>query len=186
MTGWSNTSWPVGVAFLFLIISEAQSTPVNTTISGTAAVVDGDTLDVGSIRVRLFGIDAPETAQECADGRGAKWACGRSAKGALPQDHRPFEAWRVGRRAGARLTLSWSISSKRLIARRLRHYPPRRHSPGRIKSEHPGSARKGHRETGGAAETDHQPPKAPNYRTRLKWFRQTGICGRGGCSATLA
>ena len=39
-------------------------------ISGHASIVDGDTLDVGPIRIRLNGIDAPETGQTCgrADG----------------------------------------------------------------------------------------------------------------------
>ncbi|WP_229664632.1 thermonuclease family protein [Sphingomonas metalli] len=46
--------------------------------SGPAAVVDGDTLRVGSERVRLFGVDAPELSQIC-DAEGAKVACGRRA-----------------------------------------------------------------------------------------------------------
>ena len=54
-----------------------------TTVTGPADIVDGDTLDIGSTRVRLFGVDAPETAQECTDIRGAKWSCGRSAARAL-------------------------------------------------------------------------------------------------------
>jgi endonuclease YncB( thermonuclease family) len=45
-------------------------------LQGEARVVDGDTLDLGGLRIRLFGIDAPEQAQSCgADG----WACGRWA-----------------------------------------------------------------------------------------------------------
>ena len=35
-------------------------------LHGTATVVDGDTLDLGPSRIRLFGIDAPELAQTCA------------------------------------------------------------------------------------------------------------------------
>jgi endonuclease YncB( thermonuclease family) len=31
--------------------------------------VDSDTLEVGSTRVRLYGIDAPEGAQQCLDAR---------------------------------------------------------------------------------------------------------------------
>jgi endonuclease YncB( thermonuclease family) len=34
-------------------------------ISGVPRVVDGDTLVVGDIKVRLEGIDAPETDQTC-------------------------------------------------------------------------------------------------------------------------
>ncbi len=32
-------------------------------ISGPARVVDGDTLEIGGERIRLYGIDAPESAQ---------------------------------------------------------------------------------------------------------------------------
>jgi endonuclease YncB( thermonuclease family) len=46
-------------------------------IEGPARVVDGDTLDVGQTRVRLEGIDAPETAQTCRTATGEIWACGK-------------------------------------------------------------------------------------------------------------
>lgn len=45
-------------------------------ITGTIKVIDGDTFDVGGIRVRLFGIDAPEGDQPCTDAQGATLACG--------------------------------------------------------------------------------------------------------------
>ncbi len=52
------------------------------TLSGSARVVDGDTLDVGGTRVRLHGIDAPESGQRCRSA-GQAWACGREASRAL-------------------------------------------------------------------------------------------------------
>jgi hypothetical protein len=39
-------------------------------------VVDGDTLDFSGTRVRLFGIDAPETKQSCKAAKGAEYMCG--------------------------------------------------------------------------------------------------------------
>lgn len=47
-------------------------------ISGTAQIIDGDSLKVGAREVRLFGIDAPELQQHCERG-GQKWACGAQA-----------------------------------------------------------------------------------------------------------
>ena len=47
-------------------------------VAGSAKAVDGDTLEVSGRRVRLFGIDAPESDQTCQKD-GATWACGQVA-----------------------------------------------------------------------------------------------------------
>ncbi len=52
-------------------------------IEGPAAVVDGDTIDVAGKRIRLEGIDAPETSQTCKRATGEGWACGREAQQVL-------------------------------------------------------------------------------------------------------
>ncbi|XUY27606.1 thermonuclease family protein [Agrobacterium sp. rho-8.1] len=52
-------------------------------ITGRASVVDGDTLDIGGQRIRLNGIDAPESAQTCQDSDGATYRCGKKAAFAL-------------------------------------------------------------------------------------------------------
>ncbi len=44
--------------------------------SGQVQVVDGDTFDIGQVRVRLHGIDAVEADQTCIDRAGTRWACG--------------------------------------------------------------------------------------------------------------
>src|SRR5690606_23298619 len=49
-------------------------------ISGAPQVSDGDTLRFGPVVVRLHGIDAPETGQNCARPGGGTWDCGRAAK----------------------------------------------------------------------------------------------------------
>lgn len=49
---------------------------------GSARVIDGDTLAIKGKRVRLHGIDAPESDQTCLDG-GQRWPCGRRSTQAL-------------------------------------------------------------------------------------------------------
>jgi endonuclease YncB( thermonuclease family) len=55
-------------------------------IIGVASVVDGDTIEIHGERIRLFGIDAPESRQECRRPDGSWWRCGQQAALAL-QDH---------------------------------------------------------------------------------------------------
>jgi endonuclease YncB( thermonuclease family) len=49
-------------------------------LTGSARVIDGDTIAVGSRHVRLQGIDAPETDQVCLGARGERWTCGIAAR----------------------------------------------------------------------------------------------------------
>ena len=44
--------------------------------SGRVVVIDGDTIDVGDVRVRIHGIDAPESDQKCTTEQDQSWACG--------------------------------------------------------------------------------------------------------------
>lgn len=53
-------------------------------VSGRATVIDGDTLEIRGVRVRLWGIDAPESKQVCQrDGK--PWLCGGAAANALAE-----------------------------------------------------------------------------------------------------
>jgi len=47
-------------------------------ITGTARVIDGDSLTVAGVEIRLYGIDAPEYRQYCFR-RGRPWPCGIDA-----------------------------------------------------------------------------------------------------------
>lgn len=49
---------------------------------GIATVIDGDTIEIHGARVRLYGIDAPESSQLCTKA-GQPWRCGRAAALAL-------------------------------------------------------------------------------------------------------
>ncbi len=52
-------------------------------IIGAAYVVDGDTISVSGVRIRLLDIDAPELDQTCTDAQGREWPCGRQASSQL-------------------------------------------------------------------------------------------------------
>ena len=52
-------------------------------IAGVASVIDGDTIEIHGRRIRLHGIDAPESRQTCLDANGAAWRCGQQAALAL-------------------------------------------------------------------------------------------------------
>lgn len=47
----------------------AQEVAVGADITGMPRITDGDTLRIGDARIRLHGIDAPETDQHCKDGQ---------------------------------------------------------------------------------------------------------------------
>jgi endonuclease YncB( thermonuclease family) len=67
---------------LTLALACAPGPALAQAVSGPATVVDGDTLDLTGVRVRLFGVDAVELGQTCARG-GEDWRCGEDAKAQL-------------------------------------------------------------------------------------------------------
>lgn len=54
-------------------------------LTGRATVVDGDTIEISSQRIRFNGIDAPESVQRCNDAFGRSYACGRKSANALDE-----------------------------------------------------------------------------------------------------
>jgi endonuclease YncB( thermonuclease family) len=52
-------------------------------IVGRASVIDGDTIDIRDERIRLDGIDAPESGQSCRAAGGSDYRCGQRAALAL-------------------------------------------------------------------------------------------------------
>ena len=48
-------------------------------ITGRASIVDGDTLEIHGTRIRLWGIDAPESNQLCRGSDSLPYRCGGKA-----------------------------------------------------------------------------------------------------------
>jgi endonuclease YncB( thermonuclease family) len=55
----------------------AVAKPNHDTVTGQATVVDGDTLEITGVRIRIHGIDAPESDQWCVDAGSKRDPCGR-------------------------------------------------------------------------------------------------------------
>ena len=50
-----------------------------------SSIIDGDSLRSGKLRIRLFGVDAPEKKQKCKDKKGKHWNCGIKAEKTLTE-----------------------------------------------------------------------------------------------------
>jgi endonuclease YncB( thermonuclease family) len=61
---------------------QPSARPTNDTgsaVIGIARVIDGDTIEIGTTRIRLEGIDAPESGQTCSRRLFGTWGCGQAA-----------------------------------------------------------------------------------------------------------
>lgn len=68
---------------LFIVAALATACDAaSPTVQGRASVIDGDTLDLHGRRVRLWGVDAPESRQFCETDAGAE-RCGQIAANRL-------------------------------------------------------------------------------------------------------
>jgi endonuclease YncB( thermonuclease family) len=70
---WVLAAWP---------ILGAQSATAGE-LFGRATVIDGDTIDIRGERMRLHGIDAPESGQWCLDASRERYRCGQRSAFAL-------------------------------------------------------------------------------------------------------
>ena len=70
---------------VFLALLAAAYSPADPDIAGVASVIDADTIEIHGERIRLFGIDAPESCQTCIDASSRTWRCGQRAALALQE-----------------------------------------------------------------------------------------------------
>jgi hypothetical protein len=65
------------MAGLALLFSCGVALPDDMT--GQASIIDGDTLEIHGTRIRLWGIDAPESSQLCRGEDSKQYRCGAQA-----------------------------------------------------------------------------------------------------------
>jgi endonuclease YncB( thermonuclease family) len=80
----------VALAMVATCATAAFAAGSEKTVAGEAQVIDGDSLVVGGVRIRILDIDAPESGQFCFTrtkpvDQGA-WHCGRQAARALADE----------------------------------------------------------------------------------------------------
>ncbi|OSI72318.1 nuclease [Bradyrhizobium canariense] len=69
----------MGRASVALIVAILSGAALADQFVGQASVIDGDTLEMHGVRIRLWGIDAPESSQLCRGEDSLQYRCGAQA-----------------------------------------------------------------------------------------------------------
>jgi endonuclease YncB( thermonuclease family) len=93
---------PKTLVAVLLVLCSSTASAID--LMGQASVIDGDTLEIHGTRIRLWGIDAPESSQLCRDDESLRYQCGAKAANELntfiarrPVDCSPVSLDRYGR-----------------------------------------------------------------------------------------
>lgn len=100
---------------ILVLLLVLLATPALADVAGTASVIDGNTLEILGQRIRLHGIDAPESAQICRlDGK--PWMCGKDAANALAEkiSGRPVTCEDLGRDRYERIVARCTVAGEDL------------------------------------------------------------------------
>jgi len=106
-TGTAAGALGLGLIAFLTLITASNGTLADDMI-GQASVIDGDTLEIHSTRIRLWGIDAPESTQLCRGEDSDPYRCGAQAANDLdtfiarrPVSCNPINLDRYGRTVAA-------------------------------------------------------------------------------------
>jgi endonuclease YncB( thermonuclease family) len=80
---WQETVKTVYATFGSAVVFAFASSTAAEPIAGRASVIDGDTLEIRGTRIRLHGVDAPESGQYCLNAADRLYLCGQRAALAL-------------------------------------------------------------------------------------------------------
>jgi endonuclease YncB( thermonuclease family) len=88
---------------------------------GQASVIDGDTLEIHGTRIRLWGVDAPESSQLCRGADSNLYRCGASAAHDLDIARRPVNCTPISEDQYGRSVATCSVGGTDLGEWLVRH-----------------------------------------------------------------
>jgi endonuclease YncB( thermonuclease family) len=117
-------------------------------LTGQASIIDGDTIEIHGTRIRLWGIDAPESTQLCRDADSKPYRCGAKAANDLDAfiARRPVNCTPVSRDQYGRTVATCSVGGIELgewlvrngLALDWPQYSKGRYDPAQTDADHAG------------------------------------------------